>query len=286
MHLAHQKMFKLTITQAKKQHGNAVAYTFHPHPVKVLAKESAPAMINTLDQRVELMKKTGLDAVVVEPFDLKFAHLSGEEWFKKIIVKHLHAKGIVAGYDFTFGSHRSGTVEKLEELCTQHQIQYQILKAQMVGETLISSTQIRNFILKGDVEHASLLLGREYFIDGVVIEGMKRGEKLGFPTANLQTENELIPLSGVYACWAEIKNRKYPAVTNIGMNPTFGGKTLTIESHLIDFKRDIYHKDLRLFFVKRIREERPFGSAVELVKQIKKDIQTAKKQLIKTRQRG
>jgi riboflavin kinase / FMN adenylyltransferase len=234
-------------------------------------------MINTLSQKLELIEKSGIHAVVVEPFDLKFAHLPAKQWFRKILLENLHAYGVVAGYDFTFGTHRSGTIETLEELCTQHKMSCQILEAQLLGETLISSSQIRAFVLHGNMERACALLGRTFYIDGEVIKGVGRGASLGVRTANLKVDNELIPLSGVYACYAQLGRKKYKAVTNIGMNPTFGGKTLSIEVHLLHFKREIYGKQMRLHFIKRIREEQSFATAEELVKQIHTDIDTAQK---------
>lgn len=282
VHLAHQKMFKLALARAHKLKGTAVAYTFDPHPVKVLAQASAPAMINTLAQKLELLEKTGVDAAVVEKFEPRFAHLSAEDWFRKVLVKNLHAAGVVVGYDFTFGSHRSGTVETMEKLCAAAGLDCQVLEAQLLGETLISSSRIRAFVGKGEVEVAARLLGRPFFLDGTVIQGAGRGASLGIRTANLKTDNELIPLGGVYACWAELGKKRYPAVTNIGLNPTFGGRTLSIEAHLLGFHRDIYGKELRLHFLKRIRDERSFETVEALVAQIHRDIETAKKFLAKT----
>lgn len=277
VHLAHQKMFRLARASAKKLGGIAVAYTFDPHPVRVLSKDSAPPMLNTLPQKLELLQACGLDAAVIEPFDLNFAHSKAEAWLEKVLLKRLHPHGVVVGYDFTFGSHRSGTVETLEHFCKKHDIQCQVLEAQMCGETLISSTRIRNFLSRGDVARAAELLGRPYFIDGIVIRGAGRGASLGIPTANLRSANELIPISGVYATWAQVGKKRYKSVTNIGFNPTFGGETLSIETHLLHFKKEFYGKTIRLHFVKRIRDERSFPSVKQLLTQIHRDILTAEK---------
>jgi riboflavin kinase/FMN adenylyltransferase len=272
VHLAHQKMFQLARKEAKQLRGTAVAYTFHPHPVQVLSESSAPAMINTLEQKMELLRVQKLNAVIVEPFDHKFAHMESGEWFEKIIIHRLHARGIVAGYDFTFGVKRSGTVETLHQLCHKHHIRCHILEAQTWGDTLISSTQIRHFVSHGEMERAAELLGRPYFIDGTVIQGVGRGRQIGIPTANLQSQNTLLPARGVYACRAKVGLRRYGAVTNIGYNPTFGGESLSVETHLLRFRKKIYGKQIRLFFTKKIREEKIFTSAEELVGQIKRDI--------------
>lgn len=277
VHQAHRKMFQIAIREAKRIDGRAVAYTFDPHPVKVLSHVSAPLMINTLEQRLELMEQSGLDAIVVEPFDLKFAHLGAEEWFRKILLKRLHAAGVVVGYDFTFGSRRSGTVEILERLCEEAGIFCRVLEAQLEGEGLISSSQIRSFVAKGEVDHAATLLGRWFFVEGRVIRGAGRGAGLGFPTANVKSENELKPAPGVYACFAEVGRKRYRAVANLGQNPTFGGSALSLEAHLLDFKGNLYGKKLRLHFVKRLREERSFASVEDLVQQIRADIRQAEK---------
>ncbi|MFO1462589.1 MAG: bifunctional riboflavin kinase/FAD synthetase [bacterium] len=279
VHLAHQRMFKLARRLAKQLRGTALAYTFDPHPVKVLSPVTAPAMLNTLEQRLELLETTGLDAVVVEPFVLKFAHLQAEDWFRKVVVKHLHAAGVVVGYDFTFGSHRGGTVETMEKLCAEAGLACRVLEAQMKGETLISSSNIRAFVAKGAVDRAAALLGRPYFVDGTVIQGAGRGASLGIRTANLKVENELLPLGGVYACWAELGRRRHRAVANLGLNPTFGGSALSVEAHLLKFRQDLYGKKLRLHFVKRLRDERPFASVEALVRQIHRDIQAAERVL-------
>lgn len=270
-------MFALAEKAAQKAKGISVAYTFFPHPVKVLSIRSAPLLINTLEQRLELIAGTGMAAAVVEPFDLKFAHMAAEEWFEKTLVGNLKAVGVVAGYDFTFGTHRSGTVETLEKLCRKHGMECRILEARLAGETLISSTQIRDFIGKGEVALAAELLGRAFFVDGTVVKGAGRGVQLGIRTANLKTENELLPLNGVYATWAELGGRRYRSVSNVGMNPTFGGTTVGIEAHLLGFKRNIYGKKLRLHFVERLRSERSFSGPGELVQQIGKDIEAAEK---------
>jgi len=275
VHLAHRRMFKLAKARARRGRGIAAAYTFDPHPVKVLSPVSAPKLINTLPQRLELMEKAGLDAAIVEPFDLKFAQLGAEAWFHKVLVERLHAAGVVVGYDFTFGSHRSGTVETLLALCRETGLHCQVLEAVLLGETLVSSSQIRAFVAQGEVKRAGDLLGRPFFIEGRVIQGAGRGAQLGIRTANLQTKNELIPSNGVYACRAEIDGRRHPAVVNIGMNPTFGGKALSIEAHLLRFKRDVYGCTMRLHFLERIREERTFASVEGLVAQIHRDIGTA-----------
>lgn len=277
VHLAHQKMFQKAKNIAKKIGGHTVAYTFNPHPVKVLSQATETPMINTLDQKLELLKNLKLDAAVVEPFDKKFAHMEAEVWFDKVLRKRLHVKALVAGYDFTFGRHREGTSEILKKLCKENNIQCEILTAQLAKNTLISSSQIRQLIMLGKVNLASQFLGHPYFLDGKVIQGFGRGAAIGIPTANLKIKNEILPAQGVYACRARVKGKMYDAVTNIGMNPTFGGKSLSVESHLLHFRQEIYGETIRLYFQKKIREEKSFSKANDLVEQIHQDIEKAEK---------
>ncbi len=281
VHLAHQAMFQMTRRLAKKLKARSIVYTFHPHPAKVLSRNSQTLMINTLEQKLELLGFHKLDSVVVEPFDTKFASLGPKEWFDTVLHQRLRAVGVVAGYDFTFGTKRSGTSELLHKLCEQHQIHSEILKAQLTDGTLISSSQIRQFVSLGKMGLAAQLLGRPYYLDGKVIQGFGRGTTIGIPTANLKVLNELIPSQGVYACIAKVGRRNYPAVTNIGMNPTFGGESLSVETHLLGFSKNIYGKQIRLFFVEKIREEKNFGSIEALVAQIHEDIAQAKRILAK-----
>ena len=277
VHLAHQKMFQLAQKQAKKLKLKPVVYTFSPHPAIALAKASAPNMIMTLEQKIEAIHGLKIPYLVIEPFNLKFAHQTPETWFNHVIVKNAHAAAVVAGYDFTFGRHRSGNVELLQELCKSRGIKCFIMHAYLKGETLVSSSQIRHLVETGQVEKAKNLLGRYYYMDGIIIRGKARGKKLGIPTANLAPENTLIPTTGVYATKVRFKNRLYSSVTNVGLNPTFGKNPLSVETYIFNFKKDIYGEKMRLYFLSRIREERKFGSIEALKEEIRKDIQAAKR---------
>jgi len=277
VHLAHQKMFALTRDLAKKTKGTPGVYTFEPHPVKVLSPENSPPLITTPGQKIDEIKKCRIKALIIEPFSRNFAKLNPEEFFETILVKRLRTAGLVAGYDFTFGAKRSGTVETLEKLCDRFQIAYRILEATLLGDTLVSSTQIRNMIRSGEMEKAAGLLGRPFEIVGTVIRGLKIGRALHFPTANLLVENEILPLPGVYATRALLGFREIPSVTNIGYRPTFGGRRLTVETHLIRFRKQIYGRKLRVKFIRRIREEMSFPTPQDLARQIQKDVEAAKK---------
>ncbi|MBI2335493.1 MAG: bifunctional riboflavin kinase/FAD synthetase [Deltaproteobacteria bacterium] len=277
VHLAHQKMFQWAKTKAKLLRLKTIIYTFYPHPALALARASAPNMIMTLEQKIEAIHDLKIPYLVIEPFNLKFAHQTPETWFNHVIVKNLHAAAVVAGYDFTFGRHRVGNVELLQELCKAHNIKCFIMHAYLKGETLVSSSQIRHLVETGQVEKAKNLLGRYYYMDGTIIRGKARGKKLGIPTANLAPQNTLIPTTGVYATKVRFKNRLYPSVTNVGLNPTFGKNPLSIETYILNFKKDIYGEKIRLYFLSQIREERKFESIEALKTQIAEDIRLAKR---------
>jgi len=277
VHLAHQKILKKLISCAKTHRLKSVLLTFEPHPVKILAPKLAPKMIMTLEQKIETLFHLGLDAIVVQKFDHKFAKHSAKEFFKKFLKKDLRAKIILVGYDFTFGTKRSGTIETLEELGKQEKLHIEIMPAQMEKETLVSSTLIRKLICEGKVDLAKKYLTRFYGLTGTVVQGHKRGTALGIHTANLITENELIPEDGVYATFVELQGKIYKSATNVGFNPTFNNTERSLETHIFDFDSDIYQKKIRLSFVKKIREEIKFVSPEALVVQIQKDIKEAKK---------
>lgn len=277
VHLAHQKLFDVTQKLARSLKGKACVYTFFPHPVKVLSPLSAPLLITTLQQKIKILEKSKIAFLILEPFISDFAHLSPEEFFEKILLQKLNIAGIVVGYDFTFGAKRGGNAELLFKLCKQRNIPCKIVEAQHKQNTLISSSQIRHFVRSGEVAQAQELLGRPFELSGEVVKGEGVGKSLGFPTANILVENELIPGNGVYATYAKIGLRNYPSLTNIGFRPTFGGKRLSIETHLLKFKKNIYGKKIRIQFLKKMRDEVHFSSVPELITQIQQDVAAAHK---------
>lgn len=276
-HLGHRSILRELIAQAKVQHLKSTILTFDPHPVKVFSPKVAPLLINTTAQKIELARSLGIDCLVIQKFDLKFARILPDDFFTQLLIKKLHARYISVGYDFTFGKDRSGTTDHLELLGAQHSVTVKIIDAKYYKKsTLVSSTIVRKLIQDGQLQLANQLLTRPFFVDGVVVHGHQRGQKLGIQTANLQTDNELIPQDGVYATLVQIKQKVYQSVTNIGYNPTFDNENRTIETHIFDFDDNIYDKNLRLFFIKKIRHEKRFDSPQSLVKQIHKDVAKAK----------
>lgn len=279
VHFGHRQIISSLIANAKSRKLKSVVLTFDPHPVKVLSPTVAPKLISTKNQKIELFAELGVDAVVFQKFDADFAKLKPEDFFDIHLVQNLKARFIMVGYDFTFGEKRSGTIETLEALAGKANVDVEIISAKMSDSTLVSSTLIRKLVSEGNVEMAATLLTCPFFIDGKVVHGHKRGTALGIHTANLATENELLPSDGVYATLVEFAGERYDSVANVGFNPTFNNTERSIEAHIFDFDADIYGKDMRLVFVKKLRDEIKFVSPEALVMQIQKDIAEAKRVL-------
>lgn len=280
VHFGHRAILKQLTTHAKAHKLRSVLLTFEPHPAKILAPASGLHLINTLEQKLELLSKTGIDVVIIQPFSKKFAQIKPEFFFRNMVMKKLNAKFVIVGHDFTFGTKRQGTTETLEKLGHQYGIDVRLVDAQTHHGVLVSSSVIRNLIREGDISQANKLLTRSFFIDGTVVHGHHRGTTLGIHTANIKTNNELLPADGVYATFATLGKKKYASVTNIGLNPTFADDKLSVECHILNFDKDIYKKSLRVFFEQRIRDEIRFASPRALVEQIEKDIKVAKKILL------
>jgi len=279
VHRGHREIFRQVIARAKAVRGTSVVYTFEPHPVTVVAPSSAPKMINTIRQRVALIKGCGINRVVVQKFTKEFSQQTPEQFFERVIVKRLKARALFAGYNFTFGVRRSGTAETLEALARRVGIDVHIVSPFLKGETLVSSTQVRQFLASGDLPRAEELLARPYFIEGVVVRGRGIGGKeLGLHTANLDSENDAILPTGVYVSFATAGGRRFRSVTNIGPNPTFCSGPVSVETHILEgFRRNIVGRRLRVEFLRKIREEIRFASPADLASQIRRDIATAKK---------
>ncbi|HEX5038481.1 MAG TPA: bifunctional riboflavin kinase/FAD synthetase [bacterium] len=279
VHRGHREIFRQVAARAEAAGGTSVVYTFDPHPVTVLAPSSAPKMINTVRQRVELIEACGIGKVVVQKFTKAFSQQTPEQFFRRVIVQKLKARELFAGYNFTFGVKRSGTSETLEALGRASGVRVHIVRPFLWKGTLVSSTQARQFIAAGDLARAEDLLARPYFIEGKVVRGRGIGGKeLGIHTANLAPENDAILPTGVYVTYAVIGKKRLKSVTNIGPNPTFGAGPVTVETHVLEgFKRNILGRRLRVEFLQKIREEIRFATAADLAAQIRSDIKTAER---------
>lgn len=281
VHRGHQFIFKKLVERAQQTKSIPVTYTFDPHPVRVLAPHACPSlfMINTIQQRIALIAAQGVKQIIVEHFTRSFAQQTPEEFFEKIIVKKLKARELFVGYNFTFGIHRSGTVEHLKKFGQAAGIRVTVAKPFLSQETLTSSTQVRQMLARGDLPATEKLLGHLYFMEGEVVRGRGVGGTLGIHTANMKSENELLLPWGVYATQTILNGKKHGSVTNIGPNPTFGKFPVSIETHIFDSQGTLskVHGKIHVQFLKKIREEIKFSSPKKLISQIHHDIQTAKK---------
>ena len=277
VHLAHQNIFNKVVTEARNRNRKSIVITFDPHPKKVLHPERSPFfLITSLDEKLKYIGDTGIDAVVLIEFSLELAKVTAEEFVKNILWDKLHIKKIFIGHDYAFGRGKGGNEEYLKSLGDRLGFHVEVVDAIMVDDIIISSTKTRNAILDGNVKLAERLLGRFYNLGGTIVKGYQRGTGIGFPTANIEPEKVLIPGRGVYAVIVEIEEERHPGVVNVGFNPTFANEKLSIEAHLIDFKGNIYGKNLDISFVDRIRDEMKFENPESLTKQINKDVDGAR----------
>lgn len=277
VHRGHQRLLERTVEVARAQGHTSVVYTFDPHPAKVLAPQFAPKTLISVPERIRLMAAMGIENVVVEPFDTTFAELTADDWVENNLVARLKPKHVIVGFNFSYGKGRGGDPEHLRRRGQTLGFTVETIEPVTVETIVCSSTRVREFLLEGNIEGARMLLGRPFGITGVVIEGDKRGRTIGFPTANLAPEAELMPASGVYATHVFLEDDAFNAVTNIGIRPTFAGSKLSIESYLFDFSGDLYGKKLRVELVARIREEKRFDGPQSLIAQIELDSREAKR---------
>lgn len=279
VHIGHQALFHQTIEKAQAIGGTAIAMTFDPHPARVLGNDEGPPLITLHEQKLELISRTGLDVVICVPFTTEFAAISPQAFVEDLLFRKIGMKAIVVGEDYSYGSRRQGNLSTLRAEALR--LDFEVILVPGIQFSApdsgrISSTRIRELVMKGKITEAKKLLGRHYQVRGEVVTGRRRGGKLvGFPTANLQLQDELCPKTGVYAVTVELKGRRFKGVANIGYSPTFDDHLYTIEVHIIDFDRDIYGEKILVNFVQRIRDEVKFSDLSQLTDQIKKDVQIA-----------
>ncbi|MDG1875213.1 MAG: bifunctional riboflavin kinase/FAD synthetase [Mariniblastus sp.] len=252
--------------------GPAIVFTFDPHPVRILRPEQTPPPLTWTNRKADLLAELGVDAVFAYPTDLELLQLTYREFFDRIIVQQLGAKAMVEGPNFFFGKGREGNIENLAELCTSSSIQLEIVKPLVETDEFISSSRIRNLIRQGDVDTAREMLTRPYRIRGMVTHGAARGTTIGFPTANLDAIDTLIPAMGVYAGRTYVRGRSHWSAIHIGPNPTFGEELPKVESHLLEFEESIYGEAIEVDFVSRIRDIQQFESVDQLTDQLKLDV--------------
>jgi riboflavin kinase/FMN adenylyltransferase len=276
IHLGHRALIEGAVRDARELGVPAVVLTFEPHPVKVLAPDHAPKMILAHKDKMQLLQSLNVDIVVVQHFDLSFAKIAAEDFVRRFLAERLKPAKIWVGRDFRFGQGRKGCAEDLVRWGSQYGFSVAVVEAILVGGVRVSSSQAREMIEAGRVDAVTELLGRYHFVSGRVVTGHRRGRDLGFPTANIAARTELIPLDGIYATIFHLGEKNLPSVSSVGINPTFGAGTRTVESFILNFNGDIYGAAVRLSFVRRLREEQAFSSVESLVEQIGRDVERAK----------
>jgi riboflavin kinase / FMN adenylyltransferase len=278
LHRGHAKIIDRVRRRAGERGGTPAAMTFDPHPPRVVRPDRAPALLMTTEQRLEALGRAGMQGVAVVQFTREMSAWDPETFVRTVLVEWLHVAEVWVGANFLFGRDRAGTFSVLRTLGSRYGFRAEKIDAVRYKDFVVSSTRIRRLIAEGRVDEAGALLGHHYFIDGDVVHGDARGRELGFPTANLESANELLPPVGVYATAAAVGGIEHPSVTNIGTRPTFGGPGgVRVETHLLDGSRDLYDMRLRLSFVQRLRDERAFPDVDALRAQIDADCRAARR---------
>ncbi len=273
IHIGHQKILKRVVELAEKQGLEPVVLTLFPHPRMVLQKDDSIKLLLTIDERIAQLKSLGIKDVVVKTFNKAFANLSAEAYVRDILVKELNAKQIVIGYDHHFGKNRSANITDLRAFAKIYDFTVQEISAQDIADVTVSSTKIRNALTSGKVSLANSYLGYPYFITGSVLKGKGLGRTIAFPTANIfiKESYKLIPKDGVYVVRSEYQGATLYGMMNIGSNPTVGGKTRSLEVHFFNFNENIYTKEFKIEFLKRLRDEQKFDNLEALQRQLKID---------------
>ncbi len=288
LHLGHRAITDTVVERARSIGGTAVVYTFEPHPRRVLSPNDGPKLLTTLEQKAELIAAAGIDVLIVETFDTEFSWTTAEDFVRIILHERIRPAEVYVGYDFRFGRDREGSMRMLTELGPRLGFAVTIIPEVTVDEGDVNSTRIRTLLSESRVGEAARMLGRPYSIRGHIVEGDRRGRTIGFPTANLAPQNEILPQPGVYAGRMRFLDAgpgpaagdELPAVTNVGVRPTFDGSGLVqAEAHLIDFEGDVYGRHVDLSFVDHLRPERRFPGVEELKKQIASDVVAARRLL-------
>jgi riboflavin kinase / FMN adenylyltransferase len=279
VHVGHQKILQRVKERARQSHGQSVVITYWPHPRLVLFPEDNDLkLLATIEERIEQLRSFGIDYLLIIPFTKEFSRLSSRAFISDVLVKALHTKVLVIGYDHRFGKNREGSFEHLKARSAQYGFEVEEIPRQDVDDIGVSSTKIRRAIESGDIPTANRYLGHPYSLTSTVVEGNKLGRTIGYPTANLAlpATHKLIPGHGVYAVWVKFDGQRLPGMMNIGVRPTVDGSHLTLEVHILNFDRDIYGQTLTVEFVTQLRQEQKFAGLDQLKAQLAKDMEATK----------
>ncbi len=277
VHIGHKKILKKLTQNTENQKYESLVLTFFPHPRMVLQEHSDIKLLNTIDEKIDLLEKIGIENLVIHPFDEAFSRLTAEEFVSNILVDRFHIQKIVIGHDHRFGRNRTANIDDLIDYGKEYGFEVEQISVQEINDISVSSTKIRNALLEGDMALANDYLGYNYFLTGSIIQGKQLGRTIGFPTANLKIEEnyKLIPQNGVYIVKSIIDGQIVFGMMNIGFNPTVDGQKQSIEIHYFDFNADLYNQKISVSILHRIRSEQKFESVDLLKEQLEKDKKTA-----------
>jgi len=281
IHLGHQSLFLKVQERARAIQGTSLVITFYPHPTQILRPGKSPRQIVSDENKIDLIFNYGVEVVLSIPFTREFSQIPARSFIEDLLVKKIGLKEIVVGYDYTFGKKREGNIHLLQQLGEELDFTVHIHPPVTIGTHVVSSTRIRELITSGAMEEASQLLGRSFCLTGHIIPGKGIGRSLlGYPTANLEPKETLLPQRGVYVVRVEHAQGTHFGVTNVGFNPTFAGKHISVETYLLEFDGDLYNQGLKIHFLKRLRGERTFSGPESLKTQIHKDVAQARSWLV------
>ena len=282
VHFGHQQIIEKLVLEAKKANKKSVLLTFFPHPRMVLQKDNSLELINTIDERTELLAKTGLDYLIIHPFSKEFSRMTALDFVRDILVNQLNISKLIIGYDHHFGKNREGNIIQLTEYSYLYDFIVEEIPAQDIDNVSVSSTKVRRALAEGNIEKANNYLGYNFMLSGIVVNGKQLGGKIGYPTANLDIREsyKLIPKTGVYGVKCTIDKKVIFGIMNIGNRPTLDGGYQTIEVHFLDFNANLYNKSLTIELLHFLRDEKKFNSIENLILQIRKDEQIARNYLI------
>ena len=277
VHIGHKKIIEKLVQNSSNCECESLVLTFFPHPRMILQDSQEIKLLNTIEERIQLLEASGLDNLVIHPFNQEFSRLTAEEFVSTVLVDQFNVKKIIIGYDHRFGRNRTADIYDLIEFGKNYEFEVEQISAQEIDEVSVSSTKIRKALLEGNVALANEYLGYAYLLTGTIVKGKGIGRTINFPTANLKIEEsyKLIPKKGVYIIQSTINNRLVFGMMNIGYNPTVNGEGQNIEIHFFDFKENLYTKKIQIQVLKRIRDEEKFDSLEQLTEQLEKDKSTA-----------
>ena len=278
VHFGHQKIIEKLVFEARKMQKKSVLLTFFPHPRMVLQKDASIELINTIEERATLLKKTGLDYLIIHPFSKEFSRTTALEFVRDVLVNKLNISKLIIGYDHHFGKNREGNITQLTEYSHLYNFEVEEIPAQDIDDVSVSSTKIRHALHSGSLKTANNYLGYNFMLNGNVVNGKKLGGKIGYPTANIDVKEsyKLIPKTGVYVVKSLMDKEIIFGMINIGNRPTVNGNHQTIEVHFFDFNKDLYGQNITIELLYFLRDEQKFDSLELLIAQLKKDEETAR----------